>query len=104
MKAINFKGLIGAVLLSAGMFGAGAAFTPGASAAIVVTNPVLALRGERGSAVNLLQVRQRLDRMIDQLGRDRRDYGGHRVAAIADIQQARAQIQAAIDYDTSHSH
>ncbi len=102
MKISNVKNLIAAVLLSVAMFGAGAAFTSGAKAAVIVTNPVVALRGERGSAGNMLSVRRRVEKLIDQLQRDRRDYGGHRVAAIADLQNARNEIIAAISYDSTH--
>ncbi len=60
------------------------------------------LRGERGSARNLLHVRRRLEAMIDQLQRDQHDYGGYRVKAIADLRASRADIQAAIDWDATH--
>ncbi|MBV8150621.1 MAG: hypothetical protein JOY59_03615, partial [Candidatus Eremiobacteraeota bacterium] len=56
-------------------------------------------RGERGSARNLVAVRRRLERLIDQMQHDQRDYGGYRVKAIADLQQARADIVSAIQYD-----
>lgn len=52
-------------------------------------------RGQLGSNQNLLGVRRWVDGMIGQLQRDERDYGGHRVAAIGDMQQARAQLIAA---------
>jgi hypothetical protein len=93
----NWKAALAAVILSLSMFGAGAAFTAGAQA-----QTIAALRGERGSAYNLLYVRRRLEALIDQLQRDRHDYGGHRIAAVGDMQQARAQLDAAIDYDRSH--
>ncbi|MDQ2679442.1 MAG: hypothetical protein M3Y21_00235 [Candidatus Eremiobacteraeota bacterium] len=104
MQITKIRNLIAAALLSVAMFGAGAAFTSGAKAAIIVTNPVVALRGERGSAVNMLYVRRRVESLIDQLQRDRRDYGGHRLTAIADLQQARNEIIAAISYDSTHGH
>lgn len=52
-------------------------------------------RGQPGSNQNLLGVRRWVEGMIDQLQRDERDYGGHRVAAIGDMQQARTELIAA---------
>ena len=95
----NWKAATASLLLSISMFGAGAAFTSAAHA-----QNVAALRGETGSARNLLYVRRRLEVLIDQLQRDQRDYGGHRVAAIGDLQQGRAQLDEAIEYDRSHGH
>jgi len=60
------------------------------------------LRGERGSARNLLAVRRRLEGLIDQMQRDQRDYGGNREKAIDALQAARGDIQAAIDWDATH--
>ena len=93
----NWKALIASLVLSVAMFGAGAAFTPVAHA-----QAIDAARGEYGSARNLLWARTRLEGLIDQLQRDQRDYGGHRVAAIANMQQARAQLDQAIEYDRGH--
>lgn len=95
----NWKALIASLVLSLSMFGAGAVFTSAANAQIAP-----ALRGEYGSARNLIGVRRRLEVLIDQLQRDQRDYGGHRVSAVADMQQARAQLDEAIEYDRSHGH
>ena len=93
----NWKALLASLLLSAAMFGAGAAFTSAAHA-----QSFAAVRGNRGSDANMLRARARLDGIIDQLQRDQRDYGGHRVAAIAEMQQARGQIEAALQYDRGH--
>ena len=60
------------------------------------------LRGERGSARNLLRIRKQIERDIDQMQHDRRDYGGHREAAIDSLQKARQAIEDAIEYDRSH--
>jgi Spy/CpxP family protein refolding chaperone len=57
------------------------------------------IRGDRASDRNLWSVRRRLEAMIDQLQRDRRDYGGHRVAALRDLQNARNEILQAEQYD-----
>lgn len=59
-------------------------------------------RGEVGSARNLQFVRQRLEVLIDQLQYDRRDYGGYRVRAIAALQQARADLDQALQWDATH--
>ncbi len=59
-------------------------------------------RGERGSVRNIAQVRGRLERLIDELNRDRHDYGGHRVQAIELMQQARNQLLQAEEYDRQH--
>lgn len=93
----NWKAAFAAVLLSLSMFGAGAAFTASAHA-----QTIAGARGERGSARNLLYVRRRLEALIDQLQRDRHDYGGHRVDAVSAMQQARAQLDEAIEYDRAH--
>ncbi|MDP9111000.1 MAG: hypothetical protein M3M96_05165 [Candidatus Eremiobacteraeota bacterium] len=60
------------------------------------------LRGERGSARNLLRISKQLERDIDQMQHDRHDYGGHREAAIDALQKARQAIEDAIEYDRSH--
>ena len=95
----NWKAALAAAALSLTMFGAGAAFTLQANAQTV--NP---MRGEYGSARNILGVRRRLEGLIDQLQRDNHDYDGHRVAAINDMAQARAQLDAAINWDATHRH
>ena len=60
------------------------------------------MRGEKGSARNIGHVRHRLERLIDNLSQDQRDYGGHRVQALQLLQQARAQLLAAEQYDQQH--
>ena len=52
-------------------------------------------RTDCASNRNLAQVHRRLDGAIDQLQHDRRDYGGHRIDAINDLQNARVQLVAA---------
>jgi len=59
-------------------------------------------RGEGGSARNLISVRRRLERLIDQMQHDQHDYNGNRVKAISDLQAARADIVAALAWDASH--
>ncbi|MDQ6780248.1 MAG: hypothetical protein M3Z37_03715, partial [Candidatus Eremiobacteraeota bacterium] len=48
---------------------------------------------------NLLVVRTHIERIIDVLQRDNHDYGGHRVAAIGLLQQARQDLITALRYD-----
>ena len=60
------------------------------------------LRGERGSARNLLRIRKQLERDVDQMQHDRRDYGGHRELAVDALQKERQQIEDAIEYDRTH--
>ena len=54
------------------------------------------------SDANLKYVRRDLERVIDVLQRDNTDYGGHRVDAIAELQQARQQIVDALGWDAAH--
>ena len=74
----------------------------GAQPVPVATTAPHHLRGERGSARNLLSVRRRLETLIDQMQHDQHDYNGNREKAIDALQNARADIQAAIDWDASH--
>jgi len=60
------------------------------------------LRGDCGSDSNLKNVRRDVEQTIDVLQRDNTDYGGHRIAAVGDLQQARQQIVAALIYDATH--
>lgn len=62
----------------------------------------LHLRSDRGSDASLRTSRRRLETIIDQLQRDRRDYDGHRVKAIEDLQMARGEIDAALRWDNQH--
>jgi hypothetical protein len=59
-------------------------------------------RGEVGSAKNLKKVRYMVERLIDELQRDRHDYGGYRVKAVGALQQARADIEQALQWDATH--
>jgi len=47
-------------------------------------------------------VRSHLGSLIGELERDNHDYGGHRVDAVNDMQQAESQITQALQYDSSH--
>ena len=78
--------------------------SPSIANAQVATPLPMHHRGEHGSAKNLRNVRRHLTHMIASLQHDAHDYGGNRVKAIADLQTARADIEAAINYDASHGH
>lgn len=69
-----------------------------------ITQPAIGqhLRGERSGGRSLSSVRRRLERAIDNLQRDPRDYGGHRVAALNLMQQARGELDAALRYDATN--
>lgn len=57
---------------------------------------------DNGSDRNLLVVRRNVEHIIDRLQRDNHDYGGHRVAAIGLLQQAREMLTIALRYDNRH--
>jgi hypothetical protein len=61
-------------------------------------------RGELGSARNIKHVRAALERLIDQLQQDQHDFGGYRVKAVAAMQQARADLDQALQWDATHPH
>jgi hypothetical protein len=96
----NWKAALGAAILSLSTFGAGAAWTAGAQARAIA--PMLR-PDERGDR-NLLEVRRRLETLIDQLQRDPRDYGGHRAEAVELMSQARAQLDAGVAYEERGGH
>lgn len=87
----NWKAAVATLVFCATSFGAGAIFTASAQA-----------RPEWGSAANIAAVRDRLGGLIGQLQRDNRDYGGHRAAAVNDMEQAQAQLTAALQFDRVH--
>jgi len=98
-------------LAAAGALGAvlGAGIASGASYPVAATSaspgPSASpywRRGERGSLHSLEHAHRAIGRIIDRLQHDQTDYGGHRVAAVRDLQQAQSQIAAAIEYDKSH--
>jgi len=60
-----------------------------------------ALNGSNSDA-NLAYVRHDIEQVIDLLQRDDSDYGGHRVDAIARLQQGRQQILDALRADGWH--
>jgi hypothetical protein len=43
-----------------------------------------------------------LQATIDDLNQDQRDYGGHRAQAVQLLQQAKAQLEQALDYFRAH--
>jgi len=86
--------------------GVGAALTPAAHAQNTVAPPAPVhtpfMRGEYRSNRNVRFVRMRLERVIDMLQHDRHDYGGHREQALDLLQQARAQLMQAEQWETAH--
>lgn len=56
------------------------------------------LRNQRGSTENLMNVRSHVEAAIDALQSDRSDYSGYKERAIDKLQQARQQLEAAIDF------
>jgi hypothetical protein len=91
------------IVLSAAL--AGTALSTVASAQQLPYNPTMQqqhLRGNRGSDQNIRREYRRLEQVIDGLQRDQRDYGGHRVQAIQALQQARQQLDEALEYDRTH--
>ena len=52
-----------------------------------------------GSDQNLRYTRAYLDRADDMLSRDQRDYGGHRAAAMKEIDEARGDLTSALQFD-----
>jgi hypothetical protein len=90
------------VVLSAAL--AATALTTVASAQQQPVNPAYGaqLRNGRGSDRNLRVEIRRLEQVIDMLQRDQHDYNGHRVAAIQDLQQARQQLEQALQSDRGH--
>ncbi len=82
--------------LAAGFAGVASAQTT--TVPVTQTQPVNGQQWRRGdcrSGHNLSHVRRRLDGVIDQLNHDQKDYGGHRVTAISDLQAARTEITTA---------
>jgi hypothetical protein len=65
----------------------------GASAAAPMDSPKMP------SDQNLRYTRAYVERAYDMLSHDQSDYGGHRVAAMNDIAQARTDLTAALHYD-----
>jgi len=97
----NWKAGVTTALLSLSLIGAGAALTPAAHAR--TTAPAMNnMRGQWHSNRNIHYVRHRLEMVIDNLQRDQHDYGGHRVAALNLLQQAREQLLQAEQYQASH--
>jgi hypothetical protein len=56
-------------------------------------------RGPVGSDHNLRYSRAYVEKAADMLSHDQSDYGGHRIAAMKDINAARADLTTALRYD-----
>jgi hypothetical protein len=59
-------------------------------------------RGQGGSNKNIWYVRRNVEHLIAQLQNDERDYGGHRVIAIQDMQGGRMELLAAERFARAH--
>jgi|SRR6516225_485597 hypothetical protein len=59
-------------------------------------------RGELGSARDIQHARKIVERIIDRLQTDQSDYGGHKGRAIGDLQQARSELDLALQWDSTH--
>ena len=78
----------------------------GAAMAAPVQGPLPqqpAHRGQYASNRNLQIASNHVERAIDSLQQDQEDYGGHRVAAINDLSQAREDLASALEYWRSHN-
>ena len=86
-----------------GFLGAAAAAGLGAAA---LSSPAIAAspdaRLDAMSNRNLSYMMTIIQATIDDLNQDQPDYGGHRVQAISLLQQAKAQLQAGLDYFKAH--
>ena len=104
---VNLKMLAAAALLA----------VPSLAVATVSTQPLVAQaqtvpttapshapwrRGQHGSNRNIRMTERRLERVIDMLQHDQYDYGGHKTNALNYLNQARTELQAAIQYEQSH--
>jgi len=83
---MNFKAAIVSVAALAALL----ASTGGASADTSMT-----------SDQNLRYTRAYIERSLDMLSHDQSDYGGHRVAAIGDLNTAKADLTSALQYDNN---
>ena len=88
------------IALAAALAGTAAGSVAAAQNLPLDAHPAMQQRSEGGSDANLRGTRRRLETVIDQLQRDRRDYDGHRVKAIQDLQMARGELDAALQYDS----
>jgi Spy/CpxP family protein refolding chaperone len=59
-------------------------------------------RNQQKSDRNITRVRTHLERVIDELQHDQRDYDGHREKALDLLQRARTELLAAENYDREH--
>lgn len=90
----------GSLAIALGFFAAGtAASHPAMAQQSQMDRPDL--RGERGSRRDIRSTEKHLERLIANLQRDQRDYGGHRANAVSLMQQADQQLLAAIATDNT---
>jgi hypothetical protein len=91
---MNFKAIIATAVVAAaiGAMGAG------------IANAQVYERSQYGSNRNLWNVDAQVRGLIGQLNHDDRDYGGHRVNAVNDLQAARNEIVAAEQFARQHGY
>jgi hypothetical protein len=75
------------------------ALSAGLAAAWATSSAAMAAAAPSASDQNLRYARAYVERANDMLSHDQEDYGGHRVTAMNDISQARADLTAALRYD-----
>ncbi len=61
-------------------------------------------RGQVGSDINLRHVRRSVSRLLSQLRHDANDYGGHKAAAMTDMQSAREELTDAEKFAKAHGY
>jgi len=97
MKMLTVAAALAAVLVSTG-----AAYSRPASTAPATSQPQSTTQGERrgqfASNRDIREAHQHVDRAIDRLQHDAEDYGGHRVAAVEDLQQANQALDQALSF------
>ena len=85
-----------------GFLGAAAAAGLGAAA---LSSPAKASNDPRLDAMsnrNMAYMMNIIQATIDDLNQDQHDYGGHRAQAVTLLQQAKAQLEAGLDFFKAH--
>jgi len=99
MKIMTTAATIAALLVSAGTAMAQPAVQPAAAHS---AQPAMTRRTQKQSNENIRIARRHIERAIDGLHRDANDYGGHKETAVDDLQSARQDLDAALDFASSH--
>jgi len=72
-----------------------------ALAALLASTGMASADTSMTSDQNLRYTRAYIERSLDMLSHDQSDYGGHRVAAIGDLNTAKADLTSALQFDTN---